>query len=131
MVVAKQAQKIRAAALAPTQVAGVINQAREIRVLEVDPNRQHMPAPAGVRNEFAGKIGPAASSIRLRHRPAQSPAAPPSAPAEWNSQARPRPRDDDLPRRYARRRSDCQSARVPSANSQTRAPGHRACARTG
>ena len=59
VIVADQAQEIRAAALAPAQVAGVIDEAGEIGVLEVDADGQDVPPPVGIADDAAGKVGPA------------------------------------------------------------------------
>src|SRR5690606_26522441 len=73
VIVADQPQKIRAAALAPAQIAGVVDESGEVRVLEVDPDRQNVPAAAAlILDDAAGKIGP--GSRRFAHV-AHSPSA--------------------------------------------------------
>ena len=58
MVDAEQAQEVGAAALAPAQVGGVVDQAGEVGVLEIDPDRQDVTAAL----DPPGEIGPVASS---------------------------------------------------------------------
>ena len=54
MVNARQTQEIRPTALGKTQIVGVIDDAREIRVFVVDPNRQTMRLAV----DPARKVGP-------------------------------------------------------------------------
>jgi hypothetical protein len=62
---AEQAQEVGAAALAPAQIVGVVDEAGEIGVLEIDADRQDVPTPLNP----PGQIRPA---LRPRHhrRPA-------------------------------------------------------------
>src|SRR5690606_23881969 len=52
---ARQPQEIGAAPLRETQIARMVNDAREIRVLVIDAHRQYMAPPL----DAPGKIGPA------------------------------------------------------------------------
>ena len=58
VIVAEQAQEIGAAALAPADVAGVINEAGKVGVLEVDADGQHVAPPVVIDDDAAGKVGP-------------------------------------------------------------------------
>src|SRR5919108_990082 len=62
VIVAKQAQEIGAAALAPAQIACVIDEPREVRILEIDADGKQVTATCAVLDEAAGEIGPAAFS---------------------------------------------------------------------
>ena len=59
MVVADEAQEIRAAALAPADVTAVIDEAGKIGVLEIDADGQDMSPRPCINSDAAGKIGPA------------------------------------------------------------------------
>ncbi len=72
MVVADQAQEIRAAALAPADVAAVIDEAGKIGVLEINADGQDVPPPSCIDCDAAGKVGPAlrmCSRSARRHGP--------------------------------------------------------------
>jgi hypothetical protein len=69
VVVAEQAQEIGAAALAPAQVGGVIDETGEIRVLEIDADGENVAPPALVLDQAPREIGPGCRWIKRRHRP--------------------------------------------------------------
>jgi hypothetical protein len=58
VIVAEQSQIVAAAALAPADVAGVIDEAGEIRVFEVDADREDVGATGVASDKAAGEIGP-------------------------------------------------------------------------
>jgi hypothetical protein len=56
---AEQAQEVGAATLAPADIAGVIDEAGKIGVLEIDADGQDMSPPSCINCDAAGKVGPA------------------------------------------------------------------------
>ena len=58
VIAAEQAQEIGATALAPAHVARVVDEAGEIRVLEINAHRQHVRARRAILQKAAGKVGP-------------------------------------------------------------------------
>ena len=59
MIAADEAEEIRAATFAPADVAGVVDEARKIGVLEIDADGKNMPPALRINSDATGKIGPA------------------------------------------------------------------------
>lgn len=63
MVIAEQAEEIRASAFAPAHIGAVIDEAGKIGVFKIDPNGKRVRATAVFVRDATGEVGPVVGSV--------------------------------------------------------------------